>query len=76
MTGDDARWSVWFYRPGSWVGPPVYFGNAEGCARTLVLGTKWTGCIVFGLWRMRYDSECPECGDRLDAENGETENGL
>jgi hypothetical protein len=56
-----ARWSVWFYKPGQWLGWPIYFGSAEGCTRTLLIGTRWTGCIVFGLWRMRFDPDCPEC---------------
>lgn len=60
----DARWSVWFYRRGSWTGRWVYFSNAEGCTRTLLIGTPWTGFVVFGLWRIRFDPECPECLDR------------
>lgn len=61
---EDSTWSVWFYKRGSWTGRWVYFGNAEGCARTLLIGTPWTGFVVFGLWRMRFDPECPECVDR------------
>lgn len=61
---EDARWSVWFYRRGSWTGRWVHFGNAEGCTRTLLIGTPWTGFIVFGLWRIRFDPDCPECVGR------------
>lgn len=61
--GASAAWSVWFYKRGSWTGPWIYAGNAEGCTRTLLIGTPWTGFVVFGLWRMRFDPECPACVD-------------
>ena len=67
VTAEDARWSIWFYRPGRWRGRPVYFGRAEGCARTLLIGSRWTGCIVLGLWRARFDPECPDCRARRAA---------
>jgi len=70
---ESVRWSVWFYKPGSWLGRPIYFGNAEGCTRTLLIGTKWTGCVVFGLWRMRYDPECPDCVVRCATSPGRRE---
>lgn len=63
---ESARRRVWFYSPGTWLGRPVYFGNAEGCTRTLLIGTRWTGCIVFGLWRMRFDADCEECLERRE----------
>lgn len=58
----DARWRIWFYKPGTWRGIwPFAIGNAEGCTRTLLIGNRWTGCVVFGLWRMRFSPECSAC---------------
>lgn len=41
---------VWFYKRGSWLGW-CQFGDDEFQRRTLVLGTPYTGAIVFALWR-------------------------
>jgi len=61
---------TWFYRPGSWLALfPIAFGNDEWCRRTVVVGNRWTGCIVIALWQLN-DPECPDCVQRQAASDG------
>lgn len=54
----------WTYKRGNWLAlRPIYFGADEWCRRTVVIGNRWTGCIVIAMWRA-YDPWCVHCAER------------